>query len=332
MEIRLLKSEKEISAFVPLEATEGMQKSYNPIDFGWFSSKNFLISFVIDKKFFFKRLTFTSNIISLSSDGQEEKREFIEAAIVVIKKMGVDFIVQSPAYVIFDFAPHGAIFCPFGTLQIDLKLSQDVLWSNVHSKHRNVIKKAMNENLVVDKGDHYLEDCARIIEGTMARQHKDSISLLQLLNKKEKLGEQLCFYVVKKENVIQGCAVIAWKKGDKALYLYGGSIPSPSAGALNFLQWSILLDMKKEGVLLYDLVGARINPAKGSKYEGIQRFKERMGAALIQGYLWKLPINRFMYLVYNSLILIRNFKYEQKLVRDVVDEEAKRLKENITDI
>lgn len=328
MKIRHLKSESELKIDLPLEACSQMQQTYNPVEFGWLASEDHAISFVIEKKIIFKKLTLTSEIMTLRSENNEDKKQFLEEVVKKVKEMGVHFISQSPAFIISPFVPSGAIACPFGTLQIDLRPSEDQLMASVHSKHRNVIKKAMNENLIIEQGAHCIADCASLIGQTMSRQLKDSVSLSALKFKKEKLGDNLRFYVIKKDGVLQGCAVIAWKKGSKALYLYGGSCQSPSAGALNYLQWSIMLDMKKEGVLLYDLVGARINPPVGSKYEGIQRFKERMGAQLVQGYLWKMPLNKLMYSLYQWLIILRNYKYEKKIISDVIDEEAKRLKES----
>jgi lipid II:glycine glycyltransferase (peptidoglycan interpeptide bridge formation enzyme) len=323
--MKIVRDENQLPLKLPVEASKVYLSMYNPIDCGWFVSDKFIIPFLIEKKIIFKRLTFTSVPLRYN-EGKETEKEFLDSVIATVKKMSVHFIGQSPAFVIFPFIPQGAKGCIFGTLQIDLNLSLDELWDRVHSKHRNVIKRAMNDQLTVSSGENYLMECAELIKETMLRQGKDFVSKETLVNYLSSLQDEVRFYVVKKDTEVQGCAVIAWRKDYRALYLYGGSISKPSTGALNFLHWNIIQNMKAEGVRIYDLVGARIKPEENSKYEGIQRFKERMGAELITGYIWKLPINSFMYSLYSFISILKNFKHQKKFVGDVIDEESKRFK------
>jgi lipid II:glycine glycyltransferase (peptidoglycan interpeptide bridge formation enzyme) len=48
-------------------------------------------------------------------------------------------------------------------------------------------------------------------------------------------------------------------------------------GSSNLLQWEIIKKLKSLGVREYDFVGGRVEVPKGSKLEGIQRFKQRFG-------------------------------------------------------
>ena len=46
---------------------------------------------------------------------------------------------------------------------------------------------------------------------------------------------------------------------------------------MNLLHWHAIRLFRALGVKQYDFVGARINPSKGSKQEGLVIFKERFG-------------------------------------------------------
>ncbi len=73
------------------------------------------------------------------------------------------------------------------------------------------------------------------------------------------------------------------------------------------------------GVRKFDFFGARINPKKGSKQEGINLMKEHLGATLAEGYTWKYPIRPWRAWVYSVGV---------RLLRggDIVDQEGPRLK------
>ena len=121
-----------------------------------------------------------------------------------------------------------------------------------------------------------------------------------------------------KNNIIQGGALIPWNK-NCGYYLYGGSINKPHAGSMNHLQWEIILKLKHLEVSHYDFVGARLNPKKGSKLEGIQRFKSRFGSELSLSYLWKYDYNKFKKLLYTTSFFLKSRKFQ----KDIVDEEIK---------
>ena len=55
-----------------------------------------------------------------------------------------------------------------------------------------------------------------------------------------------------------------------AYYVYGGSVPEPTRGAMNLLHWEAIQIFRELGVKRYDFVGVRIDPEKGSKQEGLK--------------------------------------------------------------
>ena len=240
---------------------------------------------------------------TVGSCSVDEEQLFLDKALKYIYEVKrPDFIISlntSPMRVY----PRGSFFCKFGSYVLDLSKSEDELFSGIHSKHRNVIRKAEKDGLTVDCDHRYIDDCLRIIKNTYSRQGKSSSSEGYYRNI-TRLGRQTEFWVVKKREEIQGCAILLWDN-NASYYMHGGSIEHPSTGALNYLHWRAILSMKTRGVKYYDFVGARINVEEGSKLEGIQRFKSRFGGELQVGYRWRLVFNKSKYAIYYFMLWIR---------------------------
>ena len=77
--------------------------------------------------------------------------------------------------------------------------------------------------------------------------------------------------------------------------------------------------MKAAGVKKFSFVGCRINEDENSKYHGIQRFKERFGGTLEQGYLFRTVCSPFHYRLFGLAVQIRTRSW--KPYRDAIDEE-----------
>jgi lipid II:glycine glycyltransferase (peptidoglycan interpeptide bridge formation enzyme) len=86
---------------------------------------------------------------------------------------------------------------------------------------------------------------------------------------------------------------------------------------MNLLKWQSILHFRKLGVKRFNLVGVRINPAKGSKQEGLYNSKKRFGGQLLQGYMWKYPLNPLKYAVYSVAVRVQRGG-------DIVDQERHR--------
>ena len=309
--------------YLPVFGKEEYLK-YKSDKYGWFISGQFLLPFYITKKFIFKRLFFTTNTIYLKDASKDDEKTFLNDVCNKTRSLGVDVIDVPQVNAIFNVCPDRAISTEFGTYKIDLSLSKDELFSKVHSKHRNVIRKAEKDGVVIKKDDSYILDCYELIKETYKRQNKKFISYDNFERLKLLLKDDLVFYVTLKDEVIQGCAVFIWNKGHSCFYQYGGSISTPSTGAMNLLHWKAICDMEENGVCYYDLYGARISPEPGSKLEGIQRFKERFGGDFITGFLWKYPVKKYKYLLYKVLLRIHNLLKGIKYEGDIIDQERRR--------
>lgn len=292
------------------------------LDYGYFVENSCLLPFIIRKRYFMKFIQFTSPV--LGTKNIEEEKTFLNNLLYFIKReMNIDFIDSSNTS-IFKTFPDESLFCKFGSYIVNLNKSENDLFAALHSKHRNVIKKAQNDGLQVFFGKEFAQECYLLIHETFNRQNLISPSI-EYIQRLEKLSDIVSFVVVKKGDTIQGCAIFLWNKGNSCYYLHGGSILKPHPGAMNLLHWETMLRMKNNGVKYYNFVGGRLNTDSGSKLEGIQRFKSRFGGDFEIGYLWKYIFNKPKYKLYNLLLkLYFKIILHQKYTGDVIDQERMR--------
>lgn len=249
-----------------------------------------------------------------------EEQVFLEAVVAYLRGLKIDFIRQPPTHVHFKSVPSGAASCLFGSFAVDLTQDENVLWDRVHQKHRNVIRKAEKDGVVIEYGAHLLPECLELLRQTLLVRSKVGMHpepwFSQMM---EQIPENVLCVIARYQGVAHGAAFLPWNK-QGCYYLYGGSCDKPHGGAMNLLHWQTMLLMKSRGVKSYDFVGARINPDVGSKYEGMQRFKERFGSDLHQGFLWKIDLHPFRAKIYH---LLQAWKRKSDL-GDVIDQETRR--------
>jgi|SaaInl8_200m_RNA_FD_contig_121_75080_length_9522_multi_5_in_0_out_0_2 hypothetical protein len=318
--MEIIIDDKTFKELLPIVATKEFLSSKSN-DFGWFISDNFILPYIIEKKFIFKRLIFSYSVIKRNTLAISQK-EFLNGVVELSKTLNIDFIYQPYAFAIFDEIPDNCIYAPFGTYQIDLIKTEDDLFKNLHSKHRNVVRKAQKNELTVFHGIKHKNECYNLIKDTLQRQQQPFMSIEDINNMYAYLGDNISFYIIKNKDKVEGSAIIISNKHE-AYYLLAGSDSKTSAGAMNLLIWQIMLDMKNNGVKSFDFVGARINPQAGSKFEGIQRFKSRFGTTLKEGYLWKIPIKPFKYKLFKFITWLYYKLKNKSYSGDIIDQEIR---------
>ncbi len=318
--VEILKTDEGLEAALPVVGTTAYLKSKSP-RYGWFRAGDLVLPFIVERRALFDRLVFTHQTISLSgSYSANEEQVFLDQVVIAARKLGVDFIYQPLATAVFSGVPMGAVSAKFGTYEVDLELPVDQLWAQVHGKHRNVIKKAQEAGVEISEGPHNLATCHALIDATMKRNQKLSVSRGEFERFRDQLAGHASFYVASKDGEAQGAAVILWNAGHTAYYLYGGTSDSPFGGSMNLLHWKAMNEMKSRGVKRYDFVGARLNPPPGSKLEGIQRFKVRFGATMREGYLWKYPLKPLRYPAYCWFARANAWRHGAIYQGDIIDE------------
>jgi hypothetical protein len=186
----------------------------------------------------------------------------------------------------------------FNTANIDLTNPEETLWNNLHSKHRNVIRKAEKEEVVFFESDDFPLFKKLLMQTYAAQGHKAyNTNFAELLYNSLKTEKHTTIYFAKHGNDVLSGALLIFL-GKKVYYAFGGNIHN-SLGAGNYLQWRIFQDLKNKGFGLYCLGQVAIaHDEHNQKFSvGISHFKTRFGT-------FELPAYKHIYIFHpwrNSL-------------------------------
>jgi hypothetical protein len=115
---KIIYDDKDFKSLLPIVASKEFLSSKSD-KFGWFINDNFILPYIIEQKFIFKRLIFTYSIIQ-ANDKNISQKEFLDEVVKLSKNLDIDFIYQPYAFAIFKEIPNNCTFIPFGTYQVDL--------------------------------------------------------------------------------------------------------------------------------------------------------------------------------------------------------------------
>lgn len=285
---------------------------------------------MISKKYFLKSLKIL--FPPLGQSGETLTKEYEEVImnnflIYAKNELNIDRITQGETWGIFTSFPNGANYCSFGSYVLNLENStvEDVL-KEIHPKNRNVIKNAINKGVQVVCGEQYIPEFYNLYFDTMTRNNLNVEPLSYFIKLNETEVECYCALSYYNDTPVGALFIPITKNG--AFYLYGASSnANPVNGAVNYLHLHTIEYLISMHVRVYDFVGARVSPDSGSKHEGIQRFKERFGANLKIGYLWKIDLKKNKCQVFDFLLKLK-FKLKGiNYAGDIIDQEQRRLNE-----
>lgn len=286
--------------------------------------EKFIIPAIIYEKVRIKYAMYASEYFELEEGRSDaERKEFLEAVEKFLKEREKIAWVSTSAAAFFEVYPTGSKRIPFGSHVIDLNLDIDELWKNVHSKHRNSIRRAEKSGVVVKAGGReLLDDYIKMDEETWKRSNKSSYGSQFFENIIDGLKENAIIFIAYKEGEPQAGACYFVNK-EMCYYMYGASIDHPETGATNFMHWEVVKYLKEIGVKKYSFVGCRIGEDENSKYHNIQRFKERFGGLLVQGYMYKTILNPWKYRAFHLMYKVKN----RCELTDAIDQEIGKWKE-----
>ena len=310
----------------PVLFSPAFLQSHNGVcDYGYFIENNIVLPYTIRKKSMFKWIQLDSDFCR--EINKTEKKQFLDNMVEYVKKnIKVSHILTTNT-AIFDVYPTDSFYCKFGTYLVNLTQSEDDLFKGLHSKHRNVVRKAQTDGIIVEHGPEQASNAIMLMQDTFDRQNKVSGLGLALIKQMEPLGDMVDYWVAKdSEGNLQGSAILLWNKGNTCYYMHGGSAAHTKPGAMNLLMWESMKCMKERGVKWFDFVGARVTTEAGSKLEGIQRFKSRFGATMKVGYMFRVVINKPYYMLYKLAVNGVFLALTRTIPRDIIREE--RLKGN----
>lgn len=249
-------------------------------------------------------------------------KAFLNQVQVALKREKVAWIT-SGASAFFDVYPTKSMRIPFGSHVINLNEDIETLWAKVHTKHRNSIRKAEKNGVVIKAGGlELLNDYCRLDKETWHRNGRKGYGISFFENILCAMKENAILYMAYKDDIPQAGACY-YINEQMCYYMYGASADHPESGATNYLHWEVIKSLKEQGIKKYSFVGCRINEDENSKYHSIQRFKERFGGELVTGYMFKVIICPWQYRVFQWLYKLKN-KTE---LTDAIDQEISKWKE-----
>lgn len=228
----------------------------------------------------------------------EGERSFLNSVVRHFRITGVDVIIPASTNAIFRTFPDCAVAAPYGTYFINLTKPEDALWSAVSASHRRHVRSAEKNGVQIRNALDRTATAHAIIRDTFRKSSMPFMPFNEFERLIAGLEGNIHLLAAEWRGQVQCFAVIAFSQ-DAAYYMYGGSIPQPVPGAMHLLHWEAIRLYRHLGVRRYDFHGTRIAPSPGSKSAGLAAFKERFGAELDQGYIWKCGISTLKSAIYS---------------------------------
>ena len=195
----------------------------------------------------------------------------------------------------------------YGSSVLDLTQNEDAIFSNIHSKHRNVIRRAQKENVQIleDTSEQGIYDFQKITIETYARSNKSSLKVEYLLRYFFALNKtnRIKIFFAKHDGIIQAGAIFIISD-NISIYWHGGSINNCILGSSNLLQWEAIRYFKKNGIARYDFGGCSFG--EDEKSISINRFKDRFGGELRYYFGGILVYRPFLNAIFRAILWLKN--------------------------
>jgi len=251
--------------------------------------------------------------------GVVDEKMFLNGVVEYFRKSRADVIIPPTNNVLFRTYPDGASPAPYGSHVIDLRQPEDVLWKNVSKTTRQNINTAKKDGVSIREGIEFLNPAYDLIRGTFQRSKMSFMDRESFKRFAHALGENCKILMAEHQGTAQSYSLFAFSK-PCAYWIYGGNLQHQHQGAMKLLQWEAIRLFRNLGIEKFDFYGARINPEKGSKQEGINLMKKNLGATLVDGYVWKYSLRPLRAWMYSKGVQILRGG-------DIVDQEGHKLKD-----
>src|SRR5215472_17559628 len=135
-----------------------------------------VLPYSLIRKSIFRLVRFPVETILIQPDLTiDEERVFLNFAMQHLRSEGTHLVMPATFNTVFRTFPEGACAAPFGSYVIDLAPSEESLWDNVHSKHRNSIRSAQKRGVTIHTGSDQLETAYRLTRASFWRSAKGTL-------------------------------------------------------------------------------------------------------------------------------------------------------------
>lgn len=310
---------------LPVFAKEEFLRSVGD-EYGWLGGLDqsdtirCILPYTIVRKMGLRMVRFRVETIACGSELDiHEEKSFLNNVVRYFRTRGADIIIPATNNTLFRTYPDGAEPAPYGSYVIDLQQPEDILWRNVSKTTRHNIRGAEKDGVCIREGIDLLDPAYDLIFETFRRSKLSFMSRESFRRFVRSLGENGKLLMAEYQGVAQSYSLFAFSE-PRAYWIYGGNIQSHHQGAMKLLQWEAIRRFRELGIAKFDFFGARINPEKGSKQDGINAMKKHLGATLSEGYMWKYSLRPMRAWLYS--VGVRGLRGG-----DIVDQEAHKLKD-----
>lgn len=173
---------------------------------------------------------------------------------------------------------------PFGTYVVDLSLDEQTLWSGLHGKHRNMVRRAEKDGLEI-RFNLDLDPFIALMNETYARGNKNNpFPRTYFEHLFSKRSERMLLIGAFSPAGLEAGAIVPYDMS-RGWFLHGASRDNGFPGAANLVHWRTMLALRDLSVGRYDLGGARQH-TDDPRLQGIFRFKERFGGMFEPCWYW----------------------------------------------
>jgi hypothetical protein len=291
--------------------------------------KNCVCILNIKQKYsFFKLGQFEYPPVTMTGErlSSESERDFMDDVIEYIREKGLcDQIICPPLFdIYYSYPSHAQVaVCKFGNFVIPLEgRTFEQVFLDFNSNYRVEIRKAEKEGLTYQSGYRLLDVFYNMYSQLMRREEKHiepKILFESLLNGDDPGINVICASASLNEQY-EGVVFIPFTKY-LAYYFYGASASDAKlVGSNKYLQAEAIKELMHKGVKKYSLGGCRIDQEEiSSKIKGIQDYKRRFGAEIVNGYLWKAEI-KFKARIYNLIFRLYTLIRYRRVFKDMIDQ------------
>lgn len=197
------------------------------------------------------------------------------------------------------------------TFVIDLKKDEEEIFSGLHKKLRNEIRKAekLGTNIVEDYTKEGITEFYRMYNDTYNKSKRKPLPISVFKSVYEnyiKKNRGALLFAEANGKRISGSIIL--KNKNSHLYMWGASIDNKEYDMYEgqkYLLWKSMIEAKKDGALLFDLGGVTIGAPTGTKKYGIYLFKKKFGGDLIElPGTYEIVYNRALWSITNFLLKI----------------------------
>lgn len=191
----------------------------------------------------------------------------------------------------------GSVIIDRKTVAIDLSQTTDEVWKNeIHSKNRNVIRKAEKAGctFLVDEDYKYLKEFISLYDATMDKLSADNFyyfspSYYEKL--KQNVTNSFLGCVLNNDGQIISSAIFLYSGSYGHYHLSGSDKNQLTLSPNNFMLWNAAVELQKRGVKRFHLGGG----TNGNENNSLFMFKRKFSQNTYQFCIGKLIFNQNLY-------------------------------------